>query len=247
MINLSVSGTGVVAKDPGVKTSKNDQDIQSCYNLQRQLILSAIDCVNANSSSGGYIVYSTCSVLPEENEWVIDFALKKRNVKLVETGLSFGTDGFTNYRQYRFHPTMKLTKRFYPHTHNMDGFFVAKLKKFSNTIPKADASEISEDEEIITEGKKSKGTNIIEASENSDNLVDDCEPTEEHEVVKNVKKRKRKVEDLNEIAPSKVKKVKQNGTSKSKGKKKVVDLKKKNKKKKEFSNRKKVIRKKNKI
>lgn len=48
-------------------------------------------------------------------------------MKLIDTGLSFGVEGFTSYRGKNFHPSVGLTRRFYPHVHNMDGFYVAKF------------------------------------------------------------------------------------------------------------------------
>ncbi|CAF3606460.1 unnamed protein product [Adineta steineri] len=90
LVDAPCSGTGVIAKDPAVKSSK-----------------------------------------VEENEAVIQYALNNRSVKLVETGLEFGVEGFTNFKGTAFHPLMKYCRRYYPHLHNLDGFFVAKLKKYS--------------------------------------------------------------------------------------------------------------------
>ena len=130
LLDAPCSGTGVIAKDPSVKTNKTEKDFMLLPHLQKQLLLSAIDSVDHASQTGGYVVYSTCSVTVEENEQVVQYALSKRqNVRLVETGLAFGVEGFVNYMGKTFDPKMKMTRRYYPHKYNVDGFFVSKFKK----------------------------------------------------------------------------------------------------------------------
>ena len=146
LLDAPCSGTGVIAKDASVKTNKTERDFLMLPHLQKQLLLAAIDSVDHASKTGGYVVYSTCSVTVEENEGVVQYALSKRpNVKLVETGLIFGKEGFTAYMGKSFHKSMKMTRRYYPHAFNVDGFFVSKFKKMGPSPAGAAANAVKVD------------------------------------------------------------------------------------------------------
>jgi ribosomal RNA methyltransferase Nop2 len=82
----------------------------------------------------------------------VDYALRKRpNVKLISTGLEFGVEGFTSYRGKTFHPSVSLTRRFYPHVHNMDGFFVAKFRVEKRSKAAAGESAKEADEPVLVD------------------------------------------------------------------------------------------------
>lgn len=116
----------------------------------------------------------------EENEQVVAYALAKRpNVKLVETNLTFGREGFTSYRGKKFHPSLKLTRRYYPHTYNVDGFFVAKFQKVAATPANAVLVDRS------GSGKHSSsraGNNSAASSDEADEIVDRTPITDDEAV-----------------------------------------------------------------
>ena len=131
LLDAPCSGLGVISRDQTVKLQRTVKDIQRIAHMQKELLLAAIDAVDHKSSSGGICVYSTCSISADENESVVHYALKRRFVRIIETGLEVGKPGFTRHKEKRFHPSLALTRRFYPHVHNMDGFYVAKLQKYA--------------------------------------------------------------------------------------------------------------------
>jgi tRNA (cytosine40_48-C5)-methyltransferase len=98
--------------------------IEERSNLQKELLSHAINLLN----KGGTLVYSTCSLEPEENEFVLQYALDNFEVKLEKVN-SIGDPGLTEVFGKKLDSSMKLCRRLWPHKTNTIGFFIAKLKK----------------------------------------------------------------------------------------------------------------------
>ena len=102
------------------------QQFKERANLQKDLLKAAYRVLN----KGGHVVYSTCSLEPEEDEMVIDWFLKKySDMSLEPIPVEIGDAGLTTVFNQELSKDMHLTKRFWPHKTGVQGFFIAKLKK----------------------------------------------------------------------------------------------------------------------
>jgi 16S rRNA (cytosine967-C5)-methyltransferase len=111
------TSTGTFGKTPGAKWRLTKRSMLGMAKIQGEMIEQCAEY----AKKGGFLVYSTCSITVEENEMVIENFLKRHpEYKLVDTLPKIGLPGLRG-----------LTKcqRLYPHIHECNGFFVAKLMK----------------------------------------------------------------------------------------------------------------------
>ena len=111
------TGTGIFAKQPSAKWRINPKSLQKMAEIQWRMIQSCAEKVAA----GGVLIYSTCSITVEENEAIIERFLKLHaEFRLAEIKPKIGLPGLQGLSQ---------CQRLYPHIHQCNGFFIAKLQK----------------------------------------------------------------------------------------------------------------------
>ncbi len=114
IIDAECSSTGLIAKSPDVKLRIKRERIKELSTLQCQLLLKGLSLGEGLNTK--YIVYSVCSLLPEEGEFVV---LHARN--------------HTRYRVSRLDIASPAYldgtgRRFFPHKHGTIGLFVARFE-----------------------------------------------------------------------------------------------------------------------
>jgi 16S rRNA (cytosine967-C5)-methyltransferase len=116
LLDAPCSATGVIRRNPDVKYRHTAKDLIRFR--EKQLIL--LNAVAAMLKPGGTLLYSTCSTEPEEGEEVVNDFLKT-------SGDYFIIDDILDPEGLVGNGFMRT----FPHRHDMDGFFGARIKRIS--------------------------------------------------------------------------------------------------------------------
>jgi NOL1/NOP2/sun family putative RNA methylase len=123
-ILLDVPCSGNFAADTDWFERRTLRDIERNARLQREILTEAVACLKGD----GEIVYSTCSLEPEENELNMDWTIKHLNLQIEEIDCH-GQKGLTEVFGSQLDVSVEHCKRVWPA--ETQGFFVCKLKRAS--------------------------------------------------------------------------------------------------------------------
>ncbi len=116
LIDAPCSGLGTLRRNPEIKWRLTPEDLTGCTGLQRALLDRAACYVKPR----GILVYSTCSIMPEENEAIVRAFLNTHpDFQLASLPEGIATELIDSVGIFRS----------FPHRHHTDGFFAARLRR----------------------------------------------------------------------------------------------------------------------
>ncbi|MCC5911972.1 MAG: 16S rRNA (cytosine(967)-C(5))-methyltransferase RsmB [Clostridiaceae bacterium] len=120
LVDAPCSGLGIIRRKPEIKYRKEEDNIDTITDMQLKILSNASKYVK----SGGELVYSTCTIDPNENQNVIQRFLKHNpKFKLIEIN--------EIYKEMIPGEHKDEMIQLYPNTHGTDGFFITKLQKIT--------------------------------------------------------------------------------------------------------------------
>ena len=128
LLDAPCTGEGLIREDPTRKKSRTLKDLKSLANVQRRLLKAGLSSLN----SDGLLLYSTCSIAPEENELVINDVLNElESFAVVKLPKAYGLEGLNQVYGKSLREDLKFSNRFYPHIHDTIGFYVCLIKRIN--------------------------------------------------------------------------------------------------------------------
>jgi NOL1/NOP2/sun family putative RNA methylase len=127
LIDAPCSGTGNIRRSLKTVQIWNPGMIKRLSHTQKSLIETGFNALQEN----GTLVYSTCSLEPEENEEVIDFLLNKfENAQLEKIKLNVkSSEPILEFEDKKYDERIKDCLRLWPQDNDTEGFFVSKIRK----------------------------------------------------------------------------------------------------------------------
>ena len=122
LLDAPCTATGTIRRHPDLPIVKNKEDLTSVFTLQADMIDKAVTLLKPS----GKLIFSTCSLLPDEGENQIKMAKKRHNLRAVKISVeSLGL----NPKWYNTDlDCIRLRPDYWPELGGIDGFFICVLE-----------------------------------------------------------------------------------------------------------------------
>ena len=184
VVDAPCSGEGMFRKSEDAVNDWSEENVRICAKRQREILTNARGMVKP----GGYLLYSTCTYSPDENEEMLSFFLGENPdfslVKVKEELISRTRPAIKRYADDV--ENIEYARRFYPHVSDGEGQFLALMQRDVNAsikqriLYKDEAKPLSKQESAVVSAffkealTKVPDARVVKVGENISLVSHDC-------------------------------------------------------------------------